>query len=146
VRACQEQDENNESDLESNLDENKTDQVVQPGGAQEGTTGGTEQPADNKTPTTSSPATGAWPVRVDSNAIPRLSRQLFGAYTSTGGGTTSGTTAPTPATTTTAGSGANSETESSAQETTGETTINGLTNSLDQMEITAKKVTRADEI
>ncbi|XP_037709570.1 probable ubiquitin carboxyl-terminal hydrolase FAF isoform X2 [Drosophila subpulchrella] len=135
-------DENNESDLESNLDENKTDQVVQPGGAQEGTTGGTEQSADNKTPTTSSPATGAWPVRVDSNAIPRLSRQLFGAYTSTGGGTTSGTTAPTPATTTTAGSGANSETESSAQETTGETTINGLTNSLDQMEITAKKKCR----
>ncbi|XP_016979798.1 probable ubiquitin carboxyl-terminal hydrolase FAF isoform X5 [Drosophila rhopaloa] len=140
------QDENNESDLESNLDENKTEQAAQPGAAQESTTGGTEQPTDNKTPTTSSPSTGAWPARVDSNAIPRLSRQLFGAYTSTGVGSTSGTTAPTLATTATAGSGANSETESSAQETTGETTINGLSSSLDQMEITAKKVTRADEV
>ncbi|XP_041564939.1 probable ubiquitin carboxyl-terminal hydrolase FAF isoform X2 [Drosophila elegans] len=137
-------DENNESDLESNLDENKTEQAAQPGAAQESTTGGTEQPTENETPTTSSPSTSAWPARVDSNAIPRLSRQLFGAYTSTGVGSTSGTTAPTPATTTTttAGSGTNSETESSAQDTTGETTVNGLSSSLDQMEITAKKKCR----
>ncbi|XP_017073326.2 probable ubiquitin carboxyl-terminal hydrolase FAF isoform X3 [Drosophila eugracilis] len=134
-----EQDENNESDLESNLDENKTEQLIRPETAHEGNAEGAEQISDSKTPTTSSPSTSAWPVRVDSNAIPRLSRQLFGAYTST----TSGITAPISSTTTTAGSGANSETESSAQETTGETTINGLTNSLDQMEITAKKGLRS---
>ncbi|XP_017073327.2 probable ubiquitin carboxyl-terminal hydrolase FAF isoform X4 [Drosophila eugracilis] len=132
-------DENNESDLESNLDENKTEQLIRPETAHEGNAEGAEQISDSKTPTTSSPSTSAWPVRVDSNAIPRLSRQLFGAYTST----TSGITAPISSTTTTAGSGANSETESSAQETTGETTINGLTNSLDQMEITAKKGLRS---
>ncbi|XP_017073329.2 probable ubiquitin carboxyl-terminal hydrolase FAF isoform X5 [Drosophila eugracilis] len=135
-----EQDENNESDLESNLDENKTEQLIRPETAHEGNAEGAEQISDSKTPTTSSPSTSAWPVRVDSNAIPRLSRQLFGAYTST----TSGITAPISSTTTTAGSGANSETESSAQETTGETTINGLTNSLDQMEITAKKAKSSD--
>jgi len=128
------------------MDENKSEPVAQPGGVLEGSTGGTEQLPENKTPTTSSPSTAAWPARGDSNAIPRLSRQLFGAYTSTGSGSTSGGSAPTSALTTTAGSGANSETESSAQETTGETTINGLTNSLDQMEITAKKVTRANNV
>nr|NP_733455.1 fat facets, isoform C [Drosophila melanogaster]AAN14291.1 fat facets, isoform C [Drosophila melanogaster] len=139
-------DENNEPNLETNMDENKSEPVAQPGGVLEGSTGGTEQLPENKTPTTSSPSTAAWPARGDSNAIPRLSRQLFGAYTSTGSGSTSGGSAPTSALTTTAGSGANSETESSAQETTGETTINGLTNSLDQMEITAKKVTRANNV
>ncbi|KAH8232660.1 hypothetical protein KR032_011344 [Drosophila birchii] len=151
--ACQDQDENNESDLESNLEENKVADLVaaQPGGAQEGSIVGTDQPADKTTTTTttttttsSSPSTGAWPARVDSNAIPRLSRQLFGAYTSTGNspGGSGGVTAAT----TTTGSGANSETESSAQETAGETSINGLTNSLDQMEITTKKVIDEDKV
>ncbi|EDV30356.1 uncharacterized protein Dana_GF22987, isoform A [Drosophila ananassae] len=131
------QDENNESDLESNLDENKADPAAQTAETQEGLTGGTELVGDAKPATTSSPSTGAWLARGDNNAIPRLSRQLFGVYTAT-----------TPATTTTpaatAGSGANSETESSAQETTtGETTLNGLTNRLDHMEIKAKKGVRS---
>ncbi|XP_032578595.1 probable ubiquitin carboxyl-terminal hydrolase FAF isoform X4 [Drosophila sechellia] len=138
-------DENNEPNLETNIDENKSEPVAQPGAVLEGSTGGTEQLAENKTPTTSSPSTAAWPARGDSDAIPRLSRQLFGIHISTGSGSTSGGTAPNSALTT-AGSATNSETESSTQETTGETTINGLTNSLDQMEITAKKVTGANDV
>ncbi|KAH8382269.1 hypothetical protein KR009_002590 [Drosophila setifemur] len=136
-------DENNESDLETNLDESKAEQPVLAGDLEEGTTGGTEPSAVNKTAAPLSPSAGAWPS-MDSNAISRVSRQLFVAYSSTTAPSSTPATTTTTTTTAAAGSGANSETESSAQETTttgGETTINGLTNSLDQMEITAKKVT-----
>ncbi|XP_060649387.1 probable ubiquitin carboxyl-terminal hydrolase FAF isoform X5 [Drosophila nasuta] len=108
------------------------------------TIGGWPSPAPTSTPT-STPVPSVTSTSMDGNGIPRLSRQLFGAYTSTGG-TTTANVAPASGSGSGggSGSGANSETESSAQETGngGESNINGLTNSLDHMKISMEKGSR----
>ncbi|KAH8417659.1 hypothetical protein KR222_003640 [Zaprionus bogoriensis] len=166
--------ENNESDLESN-DDNKQEQQQQPQTQQSSKADGSgneqqksqeqQQQADNKTANhsqlTTIPTIGGWPAPASiptSTAAPAtntapvdaqcLTRQLFGAYISTGGGVSSntGNTAPTTGSGGGSGggsgSGANSETESSAQETgNADSNINGLTNSLDHIKISMEKVT-----
>ncbi|XP_030369464.1 probable ubiquitin carboxyl-terminal hydrolase FAF isoform X2 [Scaptodrosophila lebanonensis] len=144
----EDQEENNESDLESN-DDNKQEHQPQQSQQQQQQTQAVnestlEQGQNNKLVTTGvSQSAGGWPARTDSNAIPRLSRQLFGAYTThhTTGTTISVTPNPTNvggSAAPSSGSGANSETESSAQDSTVESNINGLTNSLDHLEISRK--------
>ncbi|XP_032295412.1 probable ubiquitin carboxyl-terminal hydrolase FAF isoform X1 [Drosophila virilis] len=154
-KATTDQEENNESDLESN-DDNKQElqqpaQTQQPQVADTNagkeqqqpdnksanypqlatipTIGGWPGPAPNSTPTsTPAPNSGS----IDGNGIPNLSRQLFSAYTSMGVVSSSDNAAPTVGGGGGSGSGANSETESSAQDTGNtDSNINGLTNSLD---------------
>jgi len=170
INGFQDQEENNESDLESN-DDNKQEQQQQKQAQQPPGTDAIEQPQqdqqpDNKTVNysglTTIPTIGGWPspaaaptpsstpvqpltsASMDGNGIPRLSRQLFSAYTSTGGVIPTGNVAPPSGSGSGgggSGSGANSETESSAQETgNAETNINGLTNSLDHMKVSMEKV------
>lgn len=166
----QDQEENNESDLESN-DDNKQEQPPQPSQTQQSSKADgsaneqqkpqeQQQQPDNKTanyPQLSTvPTIGGWPAptstptstpapatnsaALDGNAIPRLTRQLFGAYISTGG-SSSGNTVPATGSVGGSGSGANSETESSAQEiANADSIINGLNNSLDHIKLSMEKV------
>ncbi|XP_017872976.1 PREDICTED: probable ubiquitin carboxyl-terminal hydrolase FAF isoform X2 [Drosophila arizonae] len=159
-KATTDQEENNESDLESNDDnkqEQQASQAQQPPVA-DGNVGNEQQQPDNKSANypqlTTIPTIGGWPgpapsstpttalapnssAAVDVNGIPRLSRQLFSAYTSMGVGSS---VAPTVGGGGGSGSGANSETESSAQESSNtDSTINGLTNSVEHLKMSMEK-------